>query len=612
MGTPPTGPASSRPPAQPAHEAGSRSSKRRNTVNLPSAAHPTAAASAAAAWTAAQWPAVALSQSSGQPILVPLYSPLWPLGPLNGFHPHALLPGSMPFPLPPYGHAIPTPSRPSSPHRRGRPRARSPATRLARDESLDARLRHGPGEDSWPAPAPGRAGMDRMPSVPSHHSNSVPTTPRPRPRKCSWHASRSPPADGRHSPRSVHSDSNRHLPTLRKTQAGCRFETAIAFPRRRMHYSIGGDPLDRVPTGLKSALRPDEETKLTGDMRALYDRLLPSAESEARRTTLVRKLDTLLNQQWPQSGGIEVRVFGSSGNLLCTSDSDVDICIVTPMKALERVCVLADVLAQHGMERVVCVAHAKVPIVKMWDPELHLAVDLNVNNTLALENTRMIKTYVEIDGRVRPLAMIVKHWTKRRILNEAAFGGTLSSYTWICMILNFLQTRQPPILPCLHQRPHQKKAMVDGVESSFADDVETLRGFGHANSQTLGDLLLHFFRYYAYEVDYETEVISVRQGKLIAKQAKGWHLMQNNRIGVEEPFNVGRNLGNTADDTSARGIHLELRRAFGLIADEVDLAACCAPYEFPIEERPAPAAPAPRPLPSRSSSQSGRGRRPGA
>lgn len=71
------------------------------------------------------------------------------------------------------------------------------------------------------------------------------------------------------------------------------------------------------------------------------------------------------------------------------------------------------------MERVVCVPQAKVPIVKLWDPELLLACDLNVNNTLALENTRMIKTYVEIDERVRPLAMIIKHWTRRRIINDA-------------------------------------------------------------------------------------------------------------------------------------------------------------------------------------------------
>jgi len=71
------------------------------------------------------------------------------------------------------------------------------------------------------------------------------------------------------------------------------------------------------------------------------------------------------------------------------------------------------------MEKVICVPNAKVPIVKIWDPELSLACDMNVNNPLALENTRMIRTYLQIDPRVRPLAMIIKYWTKKRILNDA-------------------------------------------------------------------------------------------------------------------------------------------------------------------------------------------------
>lgn len=72
-----------------------------------------------------------------------------------------------------------------------------------------------------------------------------------------------------------------------------------------------------------------------------------------------------------------------------------------------------------GMEKVVCISAAKVPIVKIWDPELGLACDMNVNNTVALENTRMVRTYVEMDPRVRQLAMIIKHWTRRRIVNDA-------------------------------------------------------------------------------------------------------------------------------------------------------------------------------------------------
>lgn len=72
-----------------------------------------------------------------------------------------------------------------------------------------------------------------------------------------------------------------------------------------------------------------------------------------------------------------------------------------------------------GLEKVVCISKAKVPIVKVWDPELKLACDINVNNTQALENTRMVRTYIEIDERVRPLAMIIKYWTRRRVVNDA-------------------------------------------------------------------------------------------------------------------------------------------------------------------------------------------------
>ncbi|KAI9779933.1 MAG: hypothetical protein M1839_007089 [Geoglossum umbratile] len=461
-------------------------------------------------------------------------------------------------------------------------------------------------------PLPTRPALQHHSSQVSQQSNSVPSTPHQHARKLSFD-SRSPSPTGalNHSPRSAYSESNSTLLPLRKPPPGCKYEKGMANSRRRMPYDIGDAKLEKAKGQLKKKLSLDEEKRLTQTMRELYQGLLPS-ESEDRRARFVQKLEKLLNNQWP-GNDIRVHVFGSSGNKLCTIDSDVDICITTPMKELERVCMLANALAEHGMERVVCVPNAKVPIVKIWDPELQLACDMNVNNTLALENTRMIKTYVDIDERVRPLAMIIKYWTKRRILNDAALGGTLSSYTWICMIINFLQTRVPPILPSLHLRPHQRREFIDGVDVSFDDDLESLRGFGEKNKETLGELLFHFFRRYGHEIDYEKFVVSVRQGKLISKEDKMWHLMQNNRLCVEEPFNTNRNLGNTADDTSVRGLHIELRRAFTLIADEVNLDKCCEQYIWPIEQKPVWEKPPPQPRPvlSRSSSQTGRGGRGG-
>ncbi|KAI1277286.1 hypothetical protein F5Y07DRAFT_398543 [Xylaria sp. FL0933] len=440
------------------------------------------------------------------------------------------------------------------------------------------------------------------------HSSSVPSTPHQHARKFSFESrEQSPNAAQSHSPRSVYSETNSVLPSLRPLPprgGGCKYETGLKYSRRRIPYNIGTDPLDRLDlNSVQSKLSEDDERKLTTDMRELYDRLQPTEAVETKRQKLVQKLEKLLNDTWP---GHEIRVhlFGSSGNLLCSDDSDVDICIVTPWKELEGICMLADLLAKHGMEKVVCVASAKVPIVKIWDPELELSCDMNVNNTLALENTRMIKTYVHIDERVRPLAMIIKYWTRRRILNDAAFGGTLSSYTWICMIIAFLQLRQPPVLPALHQRPHQKLPRQDGEIAAFADDVDKLRGFGEKNESTLGELLFEFFRFFAHEFDYSTNVLSVRMGKLITKNEKKWHLALNNQLCVEEPFNINRNLGNTADDTAFRGIHLELRRAFDCIA-QGNLEECCEQYVYPKEEerifqKPPPVS---RPVLLRSASQ---------
>lgn len=95
----------------------------------------------------------------------------------------------------------------------------------------------------------------------------------------------------------------------------------MAYFRRRMPYTLGGDLLPEEKGVLKEQLGHEEEQSLTAAMMDIYDRLLPSAESDDRRQQLVRKLEKLFNDQWP-GREIKVHVFGSSGNKLCSSDSD--------------------------------------------------------------------------------------------------------------------------------------------------------------------------------------------------------------------------------------------------------------------------------------------------
>jgi DNA polymerase sigma len=80
--------------------------------------------------------------------------------------------------------------------------------------------------------------------------------------------------------------------------------------------------LEKLDQGsVKSKLSEDEERKLTTDMRELYDRLLPNPEVEQNRQKLVTKLEKIFNDEWP-GRDIRAHLFGSSGNLLCSDDSD--------------------------------------------------------------------------------------------------------------------------------------------------------------------------------------------------------------------------------------------------------------------------------------------------
>ena len=193
--------------------------------------------------------------------------------------------------------------------------------------------------------------------------------------------------------------------------------------------------------------------------------------------------------------------------------------------------------------------------------------------------------------------------------------------------------RSPPILPVLHKIPHtlfDDNQVINGNNTSFCDDIESLEGFGFPNKETLGGLLYAFFRRYvetskrrgeiavdpqsslinlsrnleysrtiasnspflllfsmltrfAIEFDYDNHVISVREGCYLTKESKGWHLpgKQYKMFCVEEPIDTSRNLGNSSDMTSSKGLREEFRRALDVLYKNASLNLCCAQFVFP-------------------------------
>jgi hypothetical protein len=175
---------------------------------------------------------------------------------------------------------------------------------------------------AYPLPTrPSPPGMQNQ-----NHSNSVPSTPLQHARGFSFESREpSPTAAIGHSPRSAYSETTAHVPSSKQLPprtGGCPYETAQMNTRRRVPYSIGNEKLEQVDMStIKSRLTEDEDRQLTTDMRELYNRLLPTAEVEAKRKKLCLKLEQIFNDEWP-GHDICVHPFGSSGNLLCSDDSD--------------------------------------------------------------------------------------------------------------------------------------------------------------------------------------------------------------------------------------------------------------------------------------------------
>lgn len=175
-------------------------------------------------------------------------------------------------------------------------------------------------------PVPSRPNAAAALSHAQAHSSSVPSTPHQHARQFSFESREpSPTAASSHSPRSAYSETNSALPSLRPLPprlGGCKYETAQMNSRRRIPYSVGNDRLEKLDLRtVKNTLSDDEEKRLMGDMREIYDRLLPTHQVEEKRKRLVQKLENILNDEWP-GHDIRVNLFGSSGNLLCSDDSD--------------------------------------------------------------------------------------------------------------------------------------------------------------------------------------------------------------------------------------------------------------------------------------------------
>lgn len=313
--------------------------------------------------------------------------------------------------------------------------------------------------------------------------------------------------------------------------------------------------------------------RLSKDVVDLCSRISPSQEQ-------IQEKDLFLARLQQSVGGVldnaVVAPFGSAVNGFWSPSSDIDVCIqasgcrtrAAQIEALRKVASCLHSISSHYIEPRFT---ARVPIIH-WAPRRtgYLACDISINNTLAVVNSRLVGAYSAIDPRMVQLGMVIKHWANARGINDRS-RGTLSSFSLLLMLIHFLQRRSPPILPSLQDMAiasNQPLSYCLGSDVRYVDDPVMIQQelarltsmAGSSNRESVGELLVEFFRYYGFT--YKNGIIGIRD-------LRPFHAIDVTTespvyLVVDNPFEVGKDVANVDRNQHSR-VRQELRRAFTLL-----------------------------------------------
>lgn len=184
-----------------------------------------------------------------------------------------------------------------------------------------------------------------------------------------------------------------------------------------------------------------------------------------------------------------------------------------------------------------------------------LNVDLTLESHMAIQSSKLIRTYFGIDFRVEPLVHLAKHFAKINGICPRKTGG-LSSYAVTLMMIYYLQNVDVPVLPNLQAMGVDlEKEFIDDCDVTFMDNLfEIWSVFGLANNQSLASLFLGFLYFYAYQFDFIKNVISIRCNYLLKRSFRKSNDFRY--ISIQDPFILDLDLAHKCNLKMHTRIHL--------------------------------------------------------
>ena len=311
---------------------------------------------------------------------------------------------------------------------------------------------------------------------------------------------------------------------------------------------VPNPPVPQVPPVMHIScpypLPSDFQNSTLDELEVLY---LSNREAAVKKICEMEPLRKELERQLqPKFPGCTLKAYGSGANGFTMESSDFDLTIILPnpvpdsdqkCKILRQ---LEPLIRSQGYQ-IEDRLSARTPVLKCRHPS-NIELDLSVGNLVAVRNSELLNTYAELDDRVRALGIILKYWAKKRQLADAAVGY-LSSYSYIVLLIAYLQRTNPPLIPNLQADYYGcTRDMVEEHDCSFEKNVQRYEEMTGRNRATVGELLVGFFRHYGYELNWENACVTMRLPNNLNKADKSWRT----GIAIEDPFEQNRNLGDVA------------------------------------------------------------------
>lgn len=268
--------------------------------------------------------------------------------------------------------------------------------------------------------------------------------------------------------------------------------------------------------------------------------------------------------------GAKVFMYGSGTVGLALGSSDVDIAVVLPGKPdaldgkknepqkrtrTEVLSLLRRCAVKAKMETVCLIDSAKIPVLRYWDPEAQVDVDITLSIDDPILLSRLMRCHMQSDVRIWELSMCVKYWAKRRNVTGVFPDGYINSIGWAIMVIFFLHHIASPRVGSLFRVKRRATKQFTIAKVPWLAACFESQG----PMRTTSSLLAQFFQFFGSEFDFEKSAISLNCQTL--SDAVEARINMNSPVFIEHPLVSGTNVVNHVTKSSLERTLIEMRRA---------------------------------------------------